>query len=202
MKSPRKPSVPDRCPREYSTRIGFLREQCQAHFGSWSGHPSDRCFGDGGSAWPNQRTWVHANTFTGLTAPPDLTKAFGHLKGFAVSQHVEGRARELVRECLHCDHGHAPRSFAIVKTPRLGTTAHRNGGSFDEGPGKILVAVLCVAFTFLLAVRDALAFDAAAVGTELPDALGLLSVYAWDERKKTAEKDRMRSSRIRGRRLR
>jgi len=50
------------------------------------------------------------------------------------------------------------------------TTAHRNSGSFDEGHGEILVAVLCVAFTFLLAFGDPLALDASVVGTELPNA--------------------------------
>lgn len=113
--------------------------------------------------------WVYANTFSGLTAPPVLTEASGDLEGFAISQHVERGPRELVRERLHGYHGHAPGLLALIEASRLRTAAHGNSSSLDEDPREVLVAVLGIAFAFLHAVRDAPAFNAPTVGTELAD---------------------------------
>lgn len=50
-----------------------------------------------------------------------------------------------------------------------GNQGHPYCGGFDERPGEILVAVLDVAFTLFLAVRDPLVVNASAIGTEVAD---------------------------------
>ena len=55
-------------------------------------------------------------------------------------------------------------ALALVVALDLRVVAHREVGRLDVGPGKILVAVLAVAFTLLLAVADPFAAHAATIG--------------------------------------
>ena len=96
-------------------------------------------------------------------------EAARHVKRFALLQNVEARPCQLVRQRLDRHHVVCLGFLAFVEPFGLGAEAQREVGRFDEGPGQVLVAVLGVAFAFLLAVADALAIDAARVGGEVAD---------------------------------
>lgn len=96
------------------------------------------------------------------------TKHLPTSKRPAVTHHVIGRACQFVRQSLHRHDCQSLRLLALIKLSRLRAAAQRGRRGLDEGPGKIPVAVLRVAFAFLLAVGDPLALDTPAIGTDDP----------------------------------
>src|SRR6266481_6128761 len=96
-------------------------------------------------------------------------KAARWVERLALLQDVVAGARQLVRQRLGGNNVVGPGLLALVETPGLGAKAHREVRRLDECPGEIFVAVLDVAFAFLLAIAGVHAVDAARVGREVAD---------------------------------
>src|SRR5260221_1521366 len=104
---------------------------------------------------------------------PDRRRPSGEaarcVERLALLQDVVAGARQLVRQRLGGNNVVGPGLLALVETLGLGAKAPGEVRRLDECPGKIFVAVLDVAFTFLLAVAGVHAVDAARIGRKVAD---------------------------------
>src|SRR6266478_5136971 len=96
-------------------------------------------------------------------------KAARYVERLALLQDVVAGARQLVRQRLGGNDVVGLGLLALVETLGLGTKAPGKIRCLDEGPGKIFVAVLDVAFAFLLSIAGEHAVDAARVGRKVAD---------------------------------
>ena len=83
---------------------------------------------------------------------------------------METGTRQLVGQGFARDDRIGSGFFALVETLGVGAKTQREVRRLDKCPGQILVAVLGIAFAFLFAVAQALAIDAARIGSELAGA--------------------------------
>src|ERR1700738_3423215 len=90
-------------------------------------------------------------------------KAARYVERLALLQDVIAGARQLVRQRLGGDDVVGPGLLAFVETLGLGAKAPGEVRRLDERPSEIFVAVLNVAFAFLLAIAGVHAVDAARV---------------------------------------
>src|SRR6266478_3429989 len=79
-------------------------------------------------------------------------KASRYVERLALLQDVVAGARQLVRQRLGGNDVVGPGFLALVETLGLGAKAHGEVRRLDECPGEVFVAVLDVAFAFLLAI--------------------------------------------------
>jgi len=117
-----------------------------------------------GTGRPIQTSWFEVQSpILARRCRRNSCEAARHIKRFALLQNVEARPRQLVRQRLDRHHVVRPGLLTFVEPFCFGTEAQCEVGRLDEGPGQVFVAVLGVAFTFLLAVADPPAVDAAEV---------------------------------------
>src|SRR5205823_14332073 len=96
-----------------------------------------------------------------------LSETSTHIERFLFAQHVIARPGQLVRQSLGRQDAIGLAFLAFIETLGLRAVPPREVRRLDEGPGEILVAVLGIAFTFLLLVALAYAIHAPAVRTEV-----------------------------------
>lgn len=100
---------------------------------------------------------------------PFQGKAARYVERLALLQDVVTGARQLVCQRLGSDDVVGLGFLAVMEALGLGAKAPGEVRRLDEGPGEILVAVLDVAFAFLLAIAGEHAVDAARVGRKVAD---------------------------------
>jgi hypothetical protein len=96
-----------------------------------------------------------------------LRKASGDLKRFVLAQNVITRSRQFMRQGLGRHDGIPLTLLAIIKALRLRTVAQGEVCCFNESPGEEVIAILGIAIAFFLAIAEAHALHATAVGAEV-----------------------------------
>src|ERR1700680_3447334 len=94
--------------------------------------------------------WEHAPGNSPAGDSVTRTPLLFRLLRFA--QHVVARSRQLVRQSLGRQDAIALALLAFIEALGLRAVAPGEVRRLDEGPGEVLVAVLGIAFTFLLVV--------------------------------------------------
>lgn len=98
-----------------------------------------------------------------------LTEAFLRHERNAVPYDVVGSSRQLVGQRVMRHHPVRLLRLAVIIGPRILVISPGDLRSLREGPGKVLVAALLVAFAFLFFVADPLGRDLPTIGYIVAD---------------------------------
>src|SRR5437899_2327079 len=110
-------------------------------------------------------SWIEYQTSNGLAAQRQnvLRETAPHIERLLLAEHVIAGTRQLVGQRFAGHDAIGPGAFVLVESLGLGTETQCKAGCFNECPGQVFVAVLHVAFSFLLSVGHACAIDATAI---------------------------------------
>src|SRR5450830_73098 len=97
-------------------------------------------------------------------------KATRGVKWLSLLQHVKACSRQFVRQRLDGHHVVRLGLLSLVEPFCLSIEAHRINSRLHKRPGEVLVAVLRIAFAFLLAIAGVDAINAARVGGKVAGA--------------------------------
>ena len=143
--------------------LSVVRRQSLA--GSRCGRSALLHSGDGKPAFHSDQMAVAPVPKSGLAGcRRDSCETARHIKGLTLLQDVIARPGQLVRQRLDRDRVVRLCFLPFIKSFGFGAIAQGEVGRFDKCPGEVFVAVLCVAFAFLLAVAGVRAVDATRVG--------------------------------------